>query len=275
MRDSSGDLSPALAVLGGAPPGWADDPVAVRDGLAWLVALPGPPRRELLAEAWPNRFALQLSAACLEPSWGAGASRDPLALASAEAILLGWWCQAETVLVARDLVNEAWDEAPERLDSDPLLMDRELPPAVCFVPALEGTDGYHHAPAVLPGGPPERLVAVLLVRDRPSLVAWDQAVAALFHRVAPGWPGRLSPRVWAAALWAGEGGRLTRSAGPVRGWDGGRWRSGESEGAVGLPRAGHAQSATRLGLALLATVADDPGRLHDLGSEGHQARLAA
>jgi hypothetical protein len=270
----TGDLRPAIEILGGAPPAWAGDTAVARDGLAWLVALPGPPRRELLADAWPRRVSLQISAACLEPSWGAGTSRDPLALASAEAILLGWWCQAETVLVTHDLLAEAWRDAAERTDADPVRLDGELPPVICFLPAAEGESGVVPVPVALDGGPPEHLLAILLVRDRPSLLAWDAGVAALFDQAAPGWPGHLSPRVWAAALWSGERGRLTRSAGPVQGWDGDRWRADDESGT--LRPGGPARTATRLALSLVATIADDPGRVRDLtGPAGPEARLAA
>lgn len=270
----TGDLGPAIEILGGAPPAWAGDSALARDGLAWLVALPGPPRREVLAGAWPRRASLQLSAACLEPSWGAGTSRDPLGLATAEAILLGWWCQAETVLVTHDLLAEVWEDADERVGTDPVNMDAELPPAICFLPAAEGRSGVVPAPVGLDGGPAEHLMAMLLVRDRPSLLAWDSDVAALFDQTAPGWPGHLSPRVWAAALWSGERGRLTRSAGPVQGWDGDRWRAEEDSGA--LRPGGPARAATRLALSLIATIVDDPGRVSDLTSAGGtEARLAA
>jgi hypothetical protein len=223
---AAGDLTPALCVLAGAPPGWEGDARTARDGLAWLVALPGPPRCELLAEAWPRRAPLQLSAACVEPSWGIGSAREPVALATAEAILLGWWCQAETVLVAHALVAEAWAAAEERLAVDPARMDDELPPAVCFLPVAETDEGWVAAPAAV-GEAADMLMAVLMVRDRPSLVAWDAGVAALFERPAPDWPGRLTPRVWSAALWARRTGGLARSAGPVRGGEGGVGREGE------------------------------------------------
>lgn len=268
------DLGPAIEILGGAPPAWAGDSALARDGLAWLVALPGPPRRELLAEAWPRRAPLQLSAACLEPSWGAGTTRDPLGLAAAEAILLGWWCQAETVLVTHDLLQEAWRGADERTVADPERMDDELPPAICFLPATEGRNGIVATPIGLDDGPAEHLMAVLIVRDRPSLLAWDSDVAALFEQAAPGWPGRLTPRVWAAALWSGERGKLTRSAGPVQGWDGDRWRAEEETGA--LRPAGPARAATRLALSLISTIVDDPSCVTDMSdSDGPEARLAA
>jgi hypothetical protein len=271
---SAGDLTPAIRVLEGAPTGWEGDAATARDGLAWLVALPGPPRRSLLAEAWPRRAPLQLAAACLEPSWGVGSAREPLALAAAESILLGWWCQAETVLVAQDLMEEAWDGAEERLGADPARMDAALPPVICFLPAAVSERGWVATPTALAGGS-DLLVAVLVVRDRPSLVAWDTAVAALFDRPAPGWPGRLSPRVWSAALWAGGGGTLSRSAGPVQGWDGAAWRTDHPE-APALAPDGKARSVTRLSLALLATLADDTGRLVDAeGDDGIAARVAA
>jgi hypothetical protein len=270
---SAGDLTPALRVLEGAPPGWEGDASTARDGLAWLVALPGPPRRDVLAAAWPRRAPFQLAAACLEPSWGVGTAREPLALAAAEAILLGWWCQAETVLVAHRLLAEVWQAAEERIVADPGRMDAALPPVICFLPAAESGPGYVATPTVLGHGP-DRLVAVLVVRDRPSLVAWDAAVAALFERTAPGWPGRLSPRMWSAALWARPDGGLARSAGPVQGWDGARWRTDHPD-AVALSPGGQARSATRLALALLGTLADDPGRLVDPGGDdGVSARLA-
>ncbi|MEW6582703.1 MAG: hypothetical protein AB1416_08085 [Actinomycetota bacterium] len=269
----AGDLGPALQILGGAPPAWTGDADAARDGLAWLVALPGPPRRELLADAWPRRVPVQISAACVEPSWGSGAARDPLALASAEAILLGWWCQAETVLVTRRFLDEAWEEAQERAGADPGQLDDELPPAICFVPAAETGSGAVPAAATLDGGPPDHLLAVLLVRDRPSLRAWDADVAGLFGQAAPGWPGRLSPRVWAAALWSHQG-RLTRSAGPVQGWDGDGWRVEEESPA--LRPGGPARTASRLALSLVATIADDPSRVRDVvAGDGTAARLAA
>lgn len=269
----SGDLGPAIQILAGAPPAWAGEPDAARDGLAWLVALPGAPRREVLAEAWPQRVSLQIHAACVEPSWGAGVARDPLALASAEAILLGWWCQAETVLVARSLMEEAWEGAEERAGVDPVSLDDELPPVICFMPAEEGDTGPVPAAATLPGGPPDHLIAMLLVRDRPSLQAWDADVAGLFGQSAPGWPGRLSPRVWAAALWSHEG-RLTRSAGPVQGWDGDGWRTEEDMST--LRPGGPARTASRLALSLVATIADDPSRVRDITTlDGMEARLAA
>jgi hypothetical protein len=267
-----GDLGPAIEILRGAPPGWTGDPESARDGLAWLIALPGPPRREFLASAWPQRVPLQISAACVEPSWGAGIARDPLALAAAEAILLGWWCQAETILVTRGLLREAWEEAPERAGADPERMDAQLPPAICFLPADETDAGALPAPAALASGPRERLVAVLVVRDRPSLLAWDADVAGLFDQPAPGWPGRLSPRVWVAALWSDEDGRLTRSAGPVHGWDGSSWRTEDA----GLAPRGPARSASLLGLSLVATIAEEPARVRDIGGAGgSEARLAA
>jgi len=271
---SAGDLAPALCVLAGAPPGWEGDGETARDGLAWLVALPGPPRRELLADAWPRRAPLQLAAACVEPSWGVGAAREPLALATAEAILLGWWCQAETLLVAHGLVAEAWAEAEERLGVDPARMDAELPPAICFLPVTETDKGWVAAPATLGGGG-DMLLAVLVVRDRPSLVAWDSGVASLFARPAPYWPGLLTPRVWSAALWARRDGGLARSAGPVQGWDGAAWRVSDPE-APSLSPAGPARSATRLALALLGTLADQPARVVDADDPGGiAARLAA
>ena len=274
MSSPAGDLGPAIEILGGAPPAWAGDSALARDGLSWLVALPGPPRREILAEAWPRRAALQLSAACLEPSWGAGTTRDPLGLAVAEAILLGWWCQAETVLVTHDLLEEAWHDAEERILAEPEHMDDALPPVICFLPSVEGQAGLMPSPIALDGGPPEHLMAVLLVRDRPSLLAWDADVAALFDQAAPGWPGHLTPRAWAAALWSGDRGRLTRSAGPVQGWDGDRWRSDEM--SVGLRPEGPARAATRLALSLVSTIVDNPGRVSDLTSPGGtEARLAA
>jgi hypothetical protein len=261
-------------VLAGAPPGWEGDAQTARDGLAWLVALPGPPRRELLGEAWPHRAPTQLSAACLEPSWGVGSAREPLALATAEAILLGWWCQAETVMVAHGLVAEAWAAAEDRLGLDPARLDAELPPAVCFLPVAEAGEGWLPTPTAV-GETRDLLVAVLVVRDRPSLVAWDSAVAALFERPAPDWPGRLSPRVWSAALWARPGGGLARSAGPVQGWDGGAWRTTHPD-APPLSPDGPARSATRLGLALLATMAEEPARVSDADDPGGiAARLAA
>jgi len=270
---SAGDLGPAIEILGGAPPAWAGDADVARDGLAWLVALPGPPRRDLLAEAWPTRVPLQIAAACVEPSWGAGAARDPLALASAEAILLGWWCQAETVLVTRTIMEEAWEDAPDRAGADPARLDDELPPVICFVPATEGRGGVVPAAASLPGGPPDHLLAVLLVRDRPSLQAWDAGVAGLFGQQAPGWPGRLSPRIWAAALWSSQG-RLTRSAGPVQGWDGDAWRT-EDDGQALRP-GGPARTASRLALSLVATIADEPSRVREVvAADGTAARLAA
>lgn len=268
------DLGPAIEILGGAPPACAGESALARDGLAWLVALPGPPRRELLAEAWPRRAPLQISAACLEPSWGAGTTRDPLGLAAAEAILLGWWCQAETVLVTHDLVSDAWEGADERVVADPERMDDHLPPAICFLPAAEGQAGILPVPVGLEGGPTEHLMAVLLVRDRPSLLAWDSEVAGLFDQSPPGWPGQLSPRVWAAALWAGERGKLTRSAGPVQGWDGDHWCAEGESGS--LRPAGPARAATRLALSLAATMLDDPGCVSDMtGEGGPEARLAA
>ena len=270
----SGDLRPAIEILAGAPPAWVGNEEMARDGLAWLVALPGSPRRELLSEAWPYRVPLHLSAACVEPSWGAGIARDPLALATAEAILLGWWCQAETVLVAPDLLEEAWEEAADRTHTDPARIDDELPPAICFLPAAETERGVIPVPATLEGGPPEQLLAVLLVRDRPSLLAWDSDVASLFGQPTPGWPGHLTPRIWAAALWSGERGRLTRSAGPVQGWDGAAWRTDAESGV--LRPGGPARCATQLALSLVATIADDSGRVSDVtGPDGSRARLAA
>jgi hypothetical protein len=125
------------------------------------------------------------------------------------------------------------------------------------------------------GGGDDRLVAVLVVRDRPSLVAWDTAVASLFARPAPDWPGLLTPRVWSAALWARGDGGLVRSAGPVQGWDGAAWRVSDPD-APALSPAGPARSATRLALALLATLADQPARVVDADDQtGIAARRAA
>jgi hypothetical protein len=141
------------------------------------------------------------------------------------------------------------------------------------VPAGAGESGWHPVPAKLPLGPPERLVTVLVVRDRPGLLAWDTGVAGLFDRPVPEWPGAGSPRAWAAALWLRPTGVLARSAGPVHGWDSECWRP---TGPAVLHRDGQAASATRLAISLLATLADDPGRLREAESaDGSRARVAA
>ncbi len=203
-----------------------------------------------------------------------GSAREPVALATAEAILLGWWCQAETVLVAQALMAEAWAGADERLGADPARMDDELPPAICFLPVAETAEGWVATPTPVSENA-DLLVAVLVVRDRPSLVAWDTAVAGLFERPPPDWPGALSPRVWSAALWARPGGGLARSAGPVQGWDGAAWRTTHPEAPALLP-GGPARSATRLALALLSTLAHEPARVVDADEGGGiAARLAA
>lgn len=273
------DLSAALEVLSGTPPGWLGNPAAARDGLIWLVALPGSPRREMLANAWPRRDRLQLSAACLEPSWGSGGAKDPLALASVESILLGWWCQAETVLVCHDLLAESLSEADGSARVPPNLLDNELPPAVCFLPAVNRAGRYVTVPYAVEGGAGagrvyERLLAVLVVRAGPSLAVWDASVAALFDQPPPGWPGSSGPRLWAAALWADDRGRLARSAGPVQTWDGSAWTHGEATRQ--LRPDGPARSATRVALAVLSTIAESPERVCELrGSGGTEARLAA
>jgi hypothetical protein len=117
-------------------------------------------------------------------------------------------------------------------------------------------------------------MTVLVVRDRPSLTAWEAEVAGLFDQPPPAWPGRRSPRAWAAALWLRAEGRLARSAGPVHGWDGAAWRP--DDGDEELRPAGQAASATRLALALLGTLADAPSRLRPVEvADGTRARLAA